>query len=178
MNIYDFKVQDRAGNEVSLKDYQGKVLLIVNSATRCGLTPQYEGLEKLYQKYRDQSFEILDFPCNQFLAQAPESNDEIAEFCQLNYGVSYKIFAKIEVNGENAHPLYKFLKEQQAEDIENENSAKLKEVLFNLKQVFSGSSIKWNFTKFLIDREGNVIKRFSPTVTPTELEKEIEALLS
>lgn len=178
MTIYDFKVQDRAGNEVSLKDYQDQVLLIVNSATHCGLTPQYEGLEKLYQKYRDQGFEILDFPCNQFLAQAPGTNEEIAEFCQLNYGTSYKIFGKIEVNGDNAHPLYQFLKEQQAEDIENENSAKLKEVLFNLKQVFSGSSIKWNFTKFLIDRSGNVIKRFSPTVTSAELEHEIEALLS
>jgi glutathione peroxidase len=178
MTIYDFKVQDRAGNEVSLKDYQDQVLLIVNSATRCGLTPQYEGLEKLYQKYRDQGFEILDFPCNQFLAQAPGTNEEIAEFCQLNYGTSFKIFGKLEVNGENAHPLYKFLKEQQAEDIENENSAKLMEVLFNLKQVFSGSSIKWNFTKFLIDRSGNVIKRFSPTVTPAELEHEIENLLA
>jgi glutathione peroxidase len=177
MTVYDFTVKDRAGNEVSLKDYQGKVLLIVNSATRCGLTPQYEGLEKLYQKYRDQGFEILDFPCNQFLAQAPGTNDEIAEFCQLNYGISYKIFSKIEVNGDDTHPLYKFLKEQQTEDIENENSAKLKEVLFNLKQVFPGSSIKWNFTKFLVDHEGSVIKRFSPTIEPEALEHEIEILL-
>jgi glutathione peroxidase len=177
MNIYDFKVLDRSLQEVSLEIYRGKVLLIVNSATRCGLTPQYEGLEKLYQKYRDQGFEILDFPCNQFLGQAPESNDEIADFCQLNYGISYKIFAKIEVNGDNAHPLYKFLREQQANDIENENSEKLKEVLLKLKQVLPGNSIKWNFTKFLVNRQGNVLKRFSPTVTPAELEKEIEALL-
>ncbi|MDD4615254.1 MAG: glutathione peroxidase [Caldisericia bacterium] len=177
MNVYDFTVKDRAGNDVSLKKYQGKVLLIVNTATKCGFTPQYEGLEKLYKKYQDQGFEILDFPCNQFLAQAPGTNEEIAEFCKLNYGVTFTIFGKIDVNGGTAHPLYKYLKTEKPQDIENEETGKLKKVLHDLQQVFLGDSIKWNFTKFLVDREGNVIERFSPTVAPQDLEKEIEALL-
>ncbi len=178
MNIYDFTVKDRAGNDVSLKEYEGKVLLIVNTATKCGFTPQYEGLEKLYKKYKDRGFEILDFPCNQFLAQAPGTNEEIAEFCKLNYGVTFTIFGKIDVNGETAHPLYKYLKKEKPQDVENEKTGKLKKVLHDLQQVVQGESIKWNFTKFLVDRQGNVIQRFSPTVAPEELEKEMEILLS
>ncbi|MBQ8288805.1 MAG: glutathione peroxidase [Clostridia bacterium] len=155
--IYNFTMKDAQGNKVSLSDYGGKVLLIVNTATGCGFTPQYEGLEELYKNYREQGLEILDFPCNQFGAQAPGSNEEIVSFCKLNYGVSFKQFAKIEVNGENEAPLYTYLKSQ--------------------KGGFMGKKIKWNFTKFLVDREGNVVDRFAPTVTPEKLEKSIKDLL-
>ena len=156
--LYDFKVKDIEGNEVSLGEYKGKVLLIVNTATGCGFTPQYEGLEVLYKKYHDKGFEILDFPCNQFFEQAPGSNEEIVGFCKLNYGTTFKTFAKVEVNGENESLLYSYLKEQ--------------------KSGMFGSKIKWNFTKFLVDREGNVIKRFSPQTTPKSIEKDIEELLA
>lgn len=177
MTIYDFTVKDIEGKEISLKDYSGKVLLIVNTATGCGFTPQYEGLQALYEKYKSRGFEILDFPCNQFLGQAPGTNDEIAAFCQLNYNTSFKTFAKIDVNGESAIPLYKYLKEEMPADIENNQTEGFLEKLKELGQDFPGNSIKWNFTKFLIDKEGNVVKRFSPTVSPKELEDEIEKLL-
>lgn len=157
MAIYDFVMKDAEGSQVSLADYKGKVLLIVNTATGCGFTPQYEGLENLYKKYQEQGFEILDFPCNQFGNQAPGTEQEITSFCQLNYGVSFKQFAKIEVNGANESPLYTYLKKQ--------------------KGGILGSAIKWNFTKFLVDREGNVVGRFAPTETPEKLEKNIKALL-
>jgi len=157
MSIYDFKVKDTKGSLVSLEDYKGKVLLIVNTATGCGFTPQYKGLQELYDQYKERGFEILDFPCNQFLGQAPGTNEEIASFCQLNYGVTFKTFAKINVNGDNAEPLYKYLKE-------------------NSKGAL-GSAIKWNFTKFLISRNGEVAGRFAPTVEPEQLKKEIEVLL-
>lgn len=157
MNIYDFKVKDAKGNEVSLADYKGKVLLIVNTATGCGFTPQYEGLQKLYDNYKDKGFEILDFPCNQFGNQAPGSEEEIVNFCTLNYGTTFKQFAKIEVNGENEEPLYTFLKSQ--------------------KGGFLGSKIKWNFTKFLVNRDGKVVERFASTVTPEKLEKSVKELL-
>jgi glutathione peroxidase len=157
MTIYDFTMKDAAGNDVSLGDYKGKVLLVVNTATGCGFTPQYEGLQELYDKYQDKGLEILDFPCNQFGNQAPGSEDEIVSFCQLNYGVSFKQFAKIEVNGENEAPLYTYLKKQQGGIL--------------------GSKIKWNFTKFLVDRDGNVIDRFAPTVTPDKIEDRIKELL-
>lgn len=157
MSIYEYTVKDSQGQDVSLADYAGKVLLVVNTATGCGFTPQYEGLEKLYKKHRETGFEILDFPCNQFGHQAPGSNEEIQEFCQLNYQTTFKTFGKIEVNGDNASPLYKFLKKE--------------------KGGLAGSAIKWNFTKFLVDREGNVVKRFAPATTPEQLEEELVAIL-
>lgn len=157
MVIYDFVVKDNKKQNVSLDEYRNKVLLIVNTATGCGFTPQYKGLEALYEKYKDQGFEILDFPCNQFLNQAPGTDEEIHEFCTLKYNVSFKQFSKIEVNGDNQAPLYKFLKDQ--------------------KHGLFGRNIKWNFTKFLVDRDGIVVGRFAPTTTPEKLEKKIQGLL-
>ncbi|HAK68911.1 MAG: glutathione peroxidase [Treponema sp.] len=155
--IYDFTVKDGKGNDVPLKSFSGKVMLIVNTATGCGFTPQYEGLEALYRKYHDKGLEILDFPCNQFGKQAPGSNEEITQFCTLKYHTTFPQLNKIEVNGENADPLYKFLKEK--------------------KKGLIGSSIKWNFTKFLVDRQGNVVERFAPTDTPAKIDEKIAGLL-
>lgn len=177
-SIYDFTVLDTNKNEVSLAEYKGKVLLIVNTATGCGLTPQYEGLEALYRKYREQGLEILDFPCNQFLGQAPGTDEEIVSFCKTNYGTSFKTFSKIDVNGEKAHPLYVYLKEKAPEDKENEESAGFKKLLSDLSQTVKGADIKWNFTKFLVDRHGNVLGRFSPTYKPEELENHIKEALA
>ena len=157
MSIYDYTVKDRKGNDVSLESYKGKVMLIVNTATGCGFTPQYEGLEKLYKKYHEKGLEILDFPCNQFGNQAPGSDEEIHEFCTLKYNTSFDQFKKIDVNGENEDKLYTFLKSEK-------------------KGILSGN-IKWNFTKFLVDRDGNVVKRFAPTDTPEKIEKDIVALI-
>ncbi|MFV0361581.1 MAG: glutathione peroxidase [Suipraeoptans sp.] len=157
MSIYDFTVKDGDGKEVSIKDYEGKVMLVVNTATGCGFTPQYEGLEKLYEEYHDRGLEILDFPCNQFGHQAPGSNSEITEFCTMKYGTKFPQFAKINVNGENEEPLYHFLKEE--------------------KGGMMGSKIKWNFTKFLVDRNGKVVERFAPTETPAKMESKIQELL-
>ena len=157
MSIYDFTVKDRKGNDVSLENFKGKVLLIVNTATGCGFTPQYEGLEKLYKEYHEKGFEILDFPCNQFGNQAPGSDDEIHEFCTLKYNTTFDQFAKIEVNGENESPLYTFLK--------------------NEKKGVLSKNIKWNFTKFLVDREGNVVERFESTVSPEKIEEKIKELI-
>ena len=157
MSIYEYKVNDALGEEISLSDYEGKVLLIVNTATGCGFTPQYKGLQDLYDKYADLGLEILDFPCNQFGHQAPGSEEEIVDFCQLQYGVTFKQFAKVEVNGTNEIPLYTYLKEQ--------------------KGGVMGKKIKWNFTKFLVDRKGNVIGRFAPTVKPEEIEDKIKEVL-
>ena len=157
MNIYDFEVKNADEQMVSLSEFKGKVMLIVNTATGCGFTPQYEGLEKLYREYKEQGLEILDFPCNQFGNQAPGSMSEIKEFCQLSYDTSFPLFEKIEVNGEQEAPLYTFLKSQ--------------------KGGAFGKKIKWNFTKFLIDREGQVIERFAPTVTPDKMEEKIVELL-
>lgn len=177
MNILEFKVKKVGGEEITLDAYKGKVLLIVNTATGCGLTPQYEGLEALYKKYNAQGFEVLDFPSNQFLEQAPGTDEEITTFCQTNYNTTFTTFSKVDVNGENAIPLFKALREAKPEDKENEGTAGFKELLAGLNQTREGNDIKWNFTKFLIDREGNLVERFSPTITPEELEKEIEALL-
>lgn len=157
MSIYDFTVKNKRGEDVSLSEFKGKVLLIVNTATKCGFTPQYDGLEDLYEKYRDRGFEVLDFPCNQFLNQAPQSDDEISSFCSLKYGVSYRQFAKIDVNGKNESPLYTYLKSK--------------------KGGVMGRKIKWNFTKFLVDRNGEVISRYSPSVKPEDIGPEIEKLL-
>ncbi|MDQ2085197.1 glutathione peroxidase [Herbivorax sp. ANBcel31] len=176
MGIYDYSVKRVDGTEISLKEYEGKVLLIVNTATGCGFTPQYEGLEKMYEQYKDKGLEILDFPCNQFLNQAPGTNEEIANFCKVKFATDFETFAKIEVNGENAHPLYKYLKKEAPKEIDNGLMMKL---YGKLKGVFSfeKNGINWNFTKFLIDREGNIVARFAPTVTPEEVEPHVKELL-
>lgn len=175
--IYDYKVKDAQGNEVSIKDYKGKVLLVVNTATGCGFTPQYEGLQKLYDKYQEKGFEILDFPSNQFFEQAPGSNEEIVSFCKLNYGTTFKTFSKIDVNGENAEPLYKFIKKEAPIAEEDASSNGLYEKLASLGFKTDGDDIKWNFTKFLVDRHGNVVARFAPTYEPEKLANAIESLL-
>lgn len=178
MNIYNFVVKDKGSNEVSLKEYEGKVLLIVNTATKCGLTPQYESLQKLYDKYKSNGFEILDFPCNQFLNQAPENDEEINNFCTLNYGTTFKRFSKIEVNGENSEPLYNWLKEEGVCDEANEQIKKFEKRVETLVTRSKDNDIKWNFEKFLIDKKGNVVKRYSPAYLPKDLEKDIEGLLN
>ena len=157
-SIYDYKVDDSQKNPVSLSDYKGKTLLIVNVASRCGLTPQYKGLQEIYSKYSDKDFEILAFPCNQFGAQEPGSNEEIKEFCDNNFDVNFKIFDKINVNGSNASPLFKHLKNE-------------------AKGVMGSEAIKWNFTKFLIDNNGSVIKRYSPQTTPDKIDKDLSKIL-
>lgn len=157
MELYDYKVKDNKGNLLDMKQYEGKVLLIVNTATGCGFTPQYNGLQDLYDKYKDKGFEILDFPCNQFGHQAPGDSDEIATFCTMRYGITFQQFNKVDVNGKNEEPLYTYLKKQ--------------------KNGIMGNKIKWNFTKFLIDRKGNVVERFAPTVEPIKIEEYISKLL-
>ncbi|PKI82264.1 glutathione peroxidase [Malaciobacter halophilus] len=157
-SIYDFEVETIDGKKVSLSDYKNKVLLIVNVASKCGFTSQYEGLEKLYDKYKTKDFVVLGFPCNQFMNQEPGTNEEIKEFCSLTYNVSFPMFSKIDVNGDEAHPLYKYLK--------NEASGLL-----------GTEAIKWNFTKFLVDKNGKVIDRFSPSTTPENIEDDIKKLL-
>lgn len=155
--IYDFKALTSDGKELDFKQFKGKVLLIVNTASKCGFTSQFAGLEELNQKYKEKGLVILGFPCNQFANQDPGSNEEILNFCRVNYGVSFQMMKKIDVNGDNAIPLYKFLKE------------KTKNIMTD--------NIKWNFTKFLVSSDGSVIKRYAPTVKPSRLEKEIEAML-
>jgi len=157
MSIYDFTVKDTFGDDVSLADYKGKVLLIVNTASKCGFTPQFEGLEKLYTELSAKGFEILGFPCNQFANQDPGTNEEIRNFCQMNYGVSFPIFEKIDVNGDNAAPLYKYLKSE--------------------KGGIGGKNIKWNFTKFLIGKDGEVLKRYASATTPEAIRDDIIKLL-
>ena len=179
-SIYNFSVKDRKGNEVSLKDYEGKVLLIVNTATGCGFTPQYEPLEAMYKELRDKGFEILDFPCNQFANQAPGSEDEIHEFCKMKFGTEFPQFAKIDVNGDEADPLFAYLaSEKPFEGFGKglKNVALEKFTNANNKKFGDKAYIKWNFTKFLIDREGNVIARFEPTVDMTEVKAAVEAQL-
>lgn len=157
MKFYDFSANDIYGESVSMEGYKGKVVLIVNTASKCGLTPQFKDLEELYKDYKGSGLEILGFPCNQFANQEAGSNEEIQEFCLLNYGVTFNMYEKIDVNGDNAHPLYNYLKSQS-------------------KSIF-GQDIKWNFTKFLIDAEGRVIKRYAPTTSPRKIRKDIEKLL-
>lgn len=156
-SIYDFTVDNIMALPQSMDVYRGKVMLIVNVASKCGFTPQYAGLQELYDTYAEQGLVILGFPCNQFMGQEPGDESDIQSFCQVNYGVTFPMFAKIKVNGKDAHPLYKYLK---AQPIEGE-----------------GKAIKWNFTKFLVDREGNVLKRFAPNVEPADMASDIEALL-
>ena len=157
MKIYDFKVRNAKGVEVPMTNFEGKVLLIVNTATGCGFTPQYEGLQKLYDKYKDKGLEILDFPCNQFGHQAPGTEDEIQEFCTLKYHTTFPLFAKIDVNGKDAEPLFTYLKAS--------------------KGGFLGDDIKWNFTKFLVSRDGTVVDRYAPMTKPEQIEGDILKLL-
>ena len=178
--VYDFTVKDRQGNDVSLSEYQGKVLLIVNTATGCGFTPHYEPLEAMYRELKDQGFEILDFPCNQFANQAPGSDDEIHQFCTLKFGTEFPQFKKIDVNGESADPLYVFLAtEKPFEGFGKglKNAALEKFANMNNRAFGEKAYIKWNFTKFLIDREGNVIARFEPTVEMKEVREAVQAAL-
>ena len=179
MSIYDYTVKDRKGNDISISNFKGKVLLIVNTATGCGFTPQYEGIEKLYKEYHERGFEVLDFPCNQFGNQAPGSDDEIHEFCTLKYNTTFDQFAKIDVNGENESPLYTFLKEkmptEEVTGLKNKMTMKAIEKLSSTAK--KENDIKWNFTKFLVDREGNVIKRFTPTDTPEQIEESIKDII-
>lgn len=177
MTIYDFEVRDANLELVSMSDYRGKVLLVVNTATACGFTPQYAGLEKLYKKYSNQGFEVLDFPCNQFLHQAPGSAEEIVKFCQLKYGVTFRTFAKIEVNGSHAEPLFAYLKKQLPVDSENTDAGFFGKAMLKMAQAVAGEGIKWNFTKFLVDRHGNVVARFAPNVVPEKIEGYIAKLL-
>jgi glutathione peroxidase len=158
MGIYDFSAKLNDGKDKKFSAYKGKVLLIVNTASRCGFTPQYKGLQELYAKYKDRDFDLLAFPCDQFGHQEPGENDEIKEFCELNYGVEFPLFSKIDVNGDNAHPLYKFLK--------------------GAKGGLLGDAIKWNFTKFLIDKQGNVVERYAPMTTPERIAPDIEKQLA
>lgn len=157
-SLYDFTVSDQADQPVPLQDYKGKVVLIVNTATGCGLTPQYQGLQELYDKYKDQGFEILDFPCNQFMGQAPGSAEEINTFCTLNYQTTFPRFAKIKVNGKEAEPLFDWLKKEKSGPL--------------------GARIEWNFAKFLINREGKVVERFSSKTDPLKMEEAINTLLN
>lgn len=157
-SVFDYSCKTPSGKEASLADYSGKVVLVVNTASKCGFTPQFAGLEELYEKYKDRGLVVLGFPCNQFGKQDPGSNQEITEFCQLNYGVSFPMFGKIEVNGGGTEPLYQHLKKQ-------------------APGALGTQAIKWNFTKFLINREGKVLKRFAPATTPAQIAKEIELLL-
>jgi len=156
--IYDYSVKDKDDSEIKMGDYRGKTLLIVNTASKCGFTPQYDGLNELQKKYADQGFSVLAFPCNQFGKQEPGSNSEIQDFCSLNFDVSFPVLAKIDVNGENEEPLFGHLKSEKP-------------------GIMGSKGIKWNFTKFLVDKNGQVLKRFSSKTTPSEIEKEIESIL-
>lgn len=158
MTFYNFEANNIKGETISMKEYEGKIVVVVNTASKCGFTPQYEALETLYQKYKDQGLVVLGFPCNQFANQEPGSSAEIEEFCQINYGVTFPLFEKIDVNGKKTHPIFKFLKSE-------------------LSGGIFGSAIKWNFTKFVIDRQGVPLKRFSPTTKPEKMEKTIQQLL-
>ncbi len=180
MSIYDYKVKKRDGGELDLAELKGKVLLIVNTATGCGFTPQYEGLEKLYKDYHDKGLEILDFPCNQFGHQAPGTDSEIHEFCTAKYKTTFDQLAKVEVNGDKAEPIWVYLKEQIADDPEpkamkNKLAMKAISAIPGVKK--EAGFIKWNFTKFLVNRDGKVVRRFGPTDTPAEMEEVIKEVM-
>ena len=177
--IYDFKALSNKGKEVDFAQFEGKVLMIVNTASKCGFTPQYDGLEALYQKYKDQGMVIVGFPCDQFAGQEPGSNEEIAEFCRLNHGVTFPLMAKTEVNGANAEPIFVYLKAQAPTEEYNGLKAKAAHTLFKTisKSVEKEGDIMWNFTKFLISRDGTLIKRYAPTTTPEDIEKDILGML-
>jgi len=177
--IYDFKTTNNKGAEVDLAQYEGKVLMIVNTASKCGFTPQYDGLEALYQAYKDKGLVILGFPCDQFAGQEPGSNEEIAEFCRLNHGVTFPLMAKTDVNGANAEPVFEYLKAQApAEEYNGLKAKATAKMLKGLsKSMEKDSDIRWNFTKFLVNRDGTVIKRYAPTTKPEDIEKDIKAML-
>ena len=179
MSIYECSITDREGNKISLENYKGKVIIVVNTATGCGFTPQYEGLENLYKKYHDKGLEIIDIPCNQFGNQAPGSDNEIHEFCALKYNTSFDQFSKADVNGDNELSLYTYLKSKITNDkidgLKNKMAMKAVEKLS--KTTKKDGDIKWNFTKFLVDREGNVVGRYSPTFKPEDMENEIIKLI-
>lgn len=178
--FFDYKLLSLSGEEVSMRTYKGKVVIVVNTASKCGLTPQYEGLEAMYKKYKDQGLVVLGMPCNQFLGQEPGSSSEIAEFCQKNYGVSFPMFDKIEVRGENAHPLYKMMtSEKPFKGFDDSASGqKFKSFLSGkFPEIYEGNGVKWNFTKFIFDREGELAKRIEPNVAPKDFENEIAEML-
>lgn len=178
MSIYDFSAVSIDGELINLSDYKGKVLIIVNTASKCGFTPQYAELEKIYTQYKDQGLEILGFPCNQFAEQEPGTNTEVKKFCELNYGVSFQLFEKINVRDENIHPLFAYLTENTHFNGFGENNPASDMLSGFLKEKFphylEGDSIKWNFTKFLIDKEGNIAGRYEPTVSPEKMIDDIE----
>ncbi|MBU3113029.1 glutathione peroxidase [Clostridium lacusfryxellense] len=181
MSIYNFNAITIDGEEVSLGQYKGKVLVIVNTASECGFTPQYKGLEKLYEKYKKEDFEILGFPSNQFAGQEPGESNDIKNFCEINYGVSFPLFEKNDVRGENALPLFKYLTEGttfKGFDFNHPTGKKLNEVLKEkFPQFLEGDSVKWNFTKFLIGRDGNIVNRYEPTTEPEAMSTDIEKLI-
>lgn len=179
MGFYDFKVKDAFGEEVNLSDYKGKTVLVVNVASKCGFTPQYEGLQKLYSELKDKNFVILGFPCNQFKGQEPGTNEEIQTFCKLDYGVEFPVFGKIDVNGKDEDPIYTFLKKEKpdVDDNKGEGKAYTNDQLAELSERKNPEDIVWNFEKFLIDKDGNVVKRYSPSTTPEEIKPEIEKIL-
>ncbi len=179
MKIYDFKALASNGKEIDFKDFEGKVLLIVNTASKCGFTPQFDGLEKLNEKYRDRGLVVIGFPCNQFKEQDPGSDSEIHEFCRLNYGVTFQIMKKIDVNGKDAHLIFEYLKSQAPTEEYHGVAAKAKHALLKTisTSVEEESDILWNFTKFLVSRDGSTVKRFAPTTEPADFEKDVEAML-
>ena len=177
--IYDFKTLSNKGAEVNFKDYEGKVLLIVNTASKCGFTPQYDGLEALYQQYKDKGLVVIGFPCDQFAGQEPGSNEQIEEFCRLNHGVTFPLMAKTDVNGPKAEPVFEFLKAQAPTEEYNGLKAKATRTMLKgiSKSVEKDSDILWNFTKFLVSRDGTVVKRFAPVTEPKDFAKDIEEML-
>ena len=178
--IYDFKALNNKGEQVDMAQYKGKVLMIVNTASKCGFTPQYDGLEALYKKYQDQGFVILGFPCDQFKHQEPGTDEEIAEFCRLNHGVTFPLMKKIDVFGENANPIFKYLTTQcPTEEVKGLKDKAVMKMVDSLSKAEGREEggVRWNFTKFLISKDGSVIKRFAPTTTPEELDAEVAAML-
>lgn len=178
-SIYDFKALNNKGVEVDFKDYEGKVLLIVNTASKCGFTPQYDGLEALYQQYKDKGLVVIGFPCDQFAHQEPGSNEEIAEFCRLNHGVTFPLMAKVDVNGSKAEPIFEFLKSQApTEEYKGLKAKATQKMLKGIsRSVEKDSDILWNFTKFLVSRDGSTVKRFAPVAEPKDFAKDVEAML-
>ena len=180
MGIYDFSAERINGQEVSLEQYKGEVLIVVNTASKCGFTPQYEDLQKLYDRYKDKGLNIIGFPCNQFGEQEPGQNQDVESFCQLNYGVTFPLFSKVDVRGKNAHPLFNYLtSEAPFTGLVDKPGGKMLHLKLQSEypEFLIDDSIKWNFTKFLIDREGNVVKRFESVEAPFDMESDVESLL-
>ncbi|MGY1773258.1 glutathione peroxidase [Blastococcus sp. SYSU D00813] len=179
MKTHDFTVDAADGTTQRLSDYAGKVLLVVNTASKCGLTPQYEGLQELYTQYRDRGLEVLGFPSNQFMGQEPGTNEEIQEFCSTQYGVTFPVFAKVDVNGDDAHPLWSYLRAADPGDFSAETAPGLYDHIAKMRPEAIGTDeVKWNFTKFLVGKDGEVIRRYEPTVQPAQIKDDIEAALA